>query len=170
MEKKDFYFGILFILLSVFIFFFLLWPKWQSFSLLKNERILKEKELESLNKYIQTLKTNQEKLKDYEVPLSKIDLALPSDPSFPELFNFIQNTCSLKGILLEDIGSIQKTEKDGIKEWKIELTFGGNYPAFKEILYSLENSARLIEVEKISFSSPQKEVFHFKVDLTIRSY
>lgn len=170
MKKIEVYLSIFLFLISFFVILVLVFPKYQSLPILKNDVLQKKSEYENLENYHQQLREISEKLENYKEPLSKIDFALPENPSLPEFFNFIQNLTSLSGLSLEEIGStLMGGER--LKEWKIILNLKGDYPAFKNFLSSLEKSARLIEIDKISFSSlKEKELFNFNLEIKIRGY
>lgn len=155
---------------SVLLFFLLIWPKYQSLSSLNKEISQKTSEFQSQEKYFQDLQKTSEELKKYQDSLSKIDSALPSDPSLPELFNFLQNFSSQSGLSLKKISPSSISPKEELKESRVDLTLSGDYPSFKNFLSVLEKSARMIELEKIFFSSPQKETESFDFNLTIKVY
>ena len=172
MENKIYPYLIIFpIFLSVLLLFLLIWPKYQNLSSLNKEISKKELEFQSQEEYFQNLKDISERLKEYQESLSKIDSALPSNPSLPELCNFLQKTSSQSGLSLKEISpSSIATGGEEIKESKVNLTLAGSYPSFKNFLSVLEKSARMIELEKISFSSPKKETESFDFDLIIKVY
>jgi Tfp pilus assembly protein PilO len=156
-------------LISFFIF-----PKYQKFNSFKKEILAKEKELSSQEKYFETLKETSEELKKYETSLSKIDSALPQNPSLPELLNFIQKASSQSGLSLKEISPAVTSplEKSEIKETRINFLLVGSYQDFKNFLFILEKSARLIDVENISFASPKEKegLFNFAITIKVYSY
>jgi Tfp pilus assembly protein PilO len=181
--KKEDYLSIFLLLASILIFFFLVYPKYQSLYSLKSQALQKKEEYQNLEIYHQQLREIFEKLKNYQDSLSKIEFALPENPSLPEFFDFIQKLASLSGLSLSQISSslvseaVSKGElapppsEKELKEWKIALTLNGDYYSFKNFLSSLEKSARLVEINKISFSSSkEKGIFDFNLDIKIRGY
>jgi Tfp pilus assembly protein PilO len=135
---------------------------------LKAQALQKREEYKNLENYYQQLREIFEKLKNYQDSLSKIDFALPENPSIPEFFNFIQKLASLSGLSLSKIDSSLISEEE-LKEWKINLSLKGDYNSFKNFLSSLEKSARFIEIDKISFSG-ENGIFDFNLELKIRGY
>lgn len=162
------------LLLSVFLFCFLIWPKYQNLSLLRAEISQKMLELQSLQEYFGELKGLLEQLKEDQDSLSKIDSALPFNPSLSELFNFIQEASSQSGLFLKQVSLVkvsgEKEIKGEIKESKVDLTLSGDYSSLKNFISILEKSARIIEIERISFVSPKKEKENFDFYLTINVY
>jgi len=172
MKNYLFYIAI-FLLSSIFLIFFLISPNYQSLISLKKEILIREAELQSQEKYFQDLKNTAEALKKQETILSKIDTALPTDSSLPELLDFIQKKTSQSGLSLNSISpaTILSGEEKGLKEIRITFTVVGGYSDFKSFLSILEKSARLIEIENMSFSSPEKEgPFTFNLTIKVYSY
>lgn len=164
------------LVLAVILGIVLLWPKYQDIQELNSAIKEKEVELQSKEDYFSQLRGISQRLTEYEEGLSKVSSAFPQDPSLPSLFNFFKETASQTGLLLEDIKMRGIKEREGgpkrIKEIHSTFTLSGLYPDFKNFLSALEKSARLIEVEKISFSSPKelREPFSFQVNIKTHSY
>jgi len=171
MKKYPFY-TIIFFSFSLLLIFVLILPTYQDLTSLRKKISEKEAELEIQEKYFQELQKISEELKNYEIPLSKIDSALPLKPSLPELLNFIQKASSQSGLSLKEIGqaSTFSVEKEKIKETKLDLVLVGSYSDFKNFLSVLEKSARIIEVENISFSTPKEGSFNFILTIKVYSY
>lgn len=135
----------------------LIWPKTQESKTLQNDIKVKKGEIEQAKNYFKKLGELKIQMEtDYLDELSKIGAALPSDASvaMPSFLKFLQETAGQAGLTLKSISpssDVSATE-EGIKELKVELSVEGSYAAFKNFLLALENSARLIEVESISFS------------------
>ena len=173
MKNYPFYTTIFFIF-SFFLFVFLVFPKYQTLNVFKKEVLEKQEEFHSQEKYFETLQNASEELKKYEGPLSKVDSALPKNPSLPELLNFIQKASSQSGLSLKGISPAVTLpfEKGEIKETRINFLLVGSYPDFKNFLSILEKSARLIDVENISFSLPKEKegLFNFAITIKVYSY
>ena len=173
MKNYPFYTTIFFIF-SFFLFVFLVFPKYQTLNVFKKEVLEKQEEFRSQEKYFETLQDASEELKKYEGPLSKVDSALPKNPSLPELLNFIQKASSQSGLSLKGISPAVTLpfEKGEIKETRINFLLVGSYSDFKNFLSILEKSARLIDVENISFAlAKEKEgLFNFNITIKVYSY
>lgn len=182
MEKYILYIGIL-LIISLLLVFFLVFPKYQDWGVLKNEVAIKQAELESQEKYFGELQRISEEIKQYQDNLSKIDTILPPGSELADFYDFLQKVASQSGLALGKIGAgtAAAVEGQNIKETKISIGVTGNYSALKNFIQSLENSARLIEVESITFSSvspgmqsqeqkQEKDVFSFSLTIKTRSY
>ena len=56
-----------------------------------------------------------------------------------------------------------------LKETQIKLQLVGSYPSLKSFLSDLEKSSRIIEVDSLSFATPE-EIGPFTFDLVIKVY
>lgn len=151
-----------------------IWPKYQELKFLEQRNKEKRTEIETKEKYIQGLKKMAEELKNYQVQLAKIDSALPSEPGLAALFNFFQKVSSQQGLVLTQVSPFlfqTHPEIKNLKETEVSVAFSGSYPSFKNFLSVLEKSARLIEVESISFLTQEKEgLLNFDLKIKVYSY
>ncbi len=149
-------------------------PQYQILKLIQEEVRARQTELQSKEEYLSNLKKASDKLKEYEVQISKIDSILPPDPGLPALFDFVQNASSQSGLVLKGISpSNTKISQsfEGIQETELSLILSGSYSSFKNFLSVLEKTSRLIEIKSISFSSPEKEnPFNFNLKTRVYSY
>ena len=159
----------------------ILWPKFQELKIIQKNIEEKKAELQSKKEYFSKLNEIKIELGKYEEELSKINSALPENPSLPTFFNFLQKTSSQTGLVLKEVGAFSVSpSKDfpNLQETTLSLKLLGSYSSFKDFLSTLEKSARLIETENISFSSPEakpgaeeeKEPFAFNLKLKTYSY
>jgi len=167
--KKEVFYSIFFLIFSVLLFFLLISPKQVSLSTLNSELLQKKQEFESSDRSFQEILKTSERLKNYQEEISKVDSALPEDPSIPSLFNFIQKSSSQSGLLLENIGSINVKEEGKLKKWTTNIKLKGDYSSFKNFVSILEKSARLIKVEKISLLI-EKETPTYNLTISFFSY
>jgi Tfp pilus assembly protein PilO len=188
MEKKllitVILFGLSFVIGLVFCF-----PKFQEMRVAQKELESKETELEQRKAYFEEIDILSEKLKQYPDELAVIDFALPDDFSLPFLFDFFEKIVSRNGLFLTNISQSQgsqssprssrssekteisdKTESGNkLKESRTSISLSGSYSAFKNFLYSMEKSARLIEVESASFSLPQDKTSTLNFNITVKT-
>jgi Tfp pilus assembly protein PilO len=152
----------------------ILWPRFQDLRLLNRQIGEMQAQLQSQENYFSKLNDTKAEFKTYELELSKIDSALPDDPSLPSLLNFIQKACSQSGLVLKSISPFASSaleEKTQLQASQTSIQVSGPYSVFKNFLATLENSARLIEVENIAFSSPQEEnIINFNLKIKVTSY
>jgi Tfp pilus assembly protein PilO len=156
-------------------------PKYKNLTLLQLKVKEKESELQLEKEYFSQLAETSEKLKKHEESLSKINSALSPDPRLPALFNFLQAAASQNGLVLKKIAPspTNPLEEELLKEgWSPEtretganLTVSGSYPSFKNFLFTLEKTSRMIETENISFLSPEEEgPIDFSLRIKVYSY
>lgn len=173
MQKPIIGTAIISILLILGIIFY--WqPKYQEINNLRMEIKEKKIELENKEAYFSELSQFSLKLEKYSSELDKINSFLPTSPGIPDIFSFLQKESFQNGLTLDKIGlekpSLLKKESR-IFKIPLSLTLSGHYSAFKNFLSSIQKSARLIEIESISFSAPDKEeTFSFNLKIKIYSY
>jgi Tfp pilus assembly protein PilO len=154
------------------VFLFLL-PTYKEIKSFRFEIEKKEAEIKYQEEKISHLNNLIEKLNQYQPELQKIQAALPPDPSLPSLFYLLQKKASDSGLTLEEISAFSISpfkEKERIKQINFEIKASGSYQAFKDFLLALEKSARLIEIEELSFSAPIKKETPISYQLKIKTY
>jgi len=156
-------------------------PKYQNLNLLQLKVKEKEAEFQSEKEYFSNLDDISEKLKKYEESLSKINSALATEPRLPSLLNFLQTAASQSGLVLKKIAPTlpsplrEELVKEGwsseIRETGINLAVAGSYSSFKNFLSTLEKTARMAEVESISFSTVEEAgPIDFNLRIKVYSY
>ncbi len=159
--------------LSLLLIFALLLPEYRTLNYLKQNIFKKDFELRSYEKHFQELQGILDEIKEKEESFLKIESALPKDSSLTELLNLFQKAASRSGLILEKVspGPTSFIEKGEIKTSKVNLFLKGDYSDFKDFLSIIESSARLIEVDNISFSySEGKKLFNFNIITGVHSY
>jgi len=148
-------------------------PSYQEWSDINQKAKLKELESRSQQNYYDSLQEASAVLKENSASLAKIDAGLPQKPDLPSLFEYFQKTCSQNGLILETISApnISDTEKFSGRKIGFSLTMSGTYLSFKNLLAAFQKSARLIEIESVSFHAPDKgDIFNFNISLETYSY
>ncbi len=156
------------LILILFLGIGLVVSNYQKLSLFKLRVREKTVELQSEKDYFSKIDTFSKKLKENEESLAKINSSLTIGPEISNLCYFFQKAVSRSGLVLKKIspGTTNNIEEKLIKEgWSEELqqtetnlTVAGSYNSFKNFLSTLEKTARMIEIENISFSIiPVKE-------------
>ena len=157
--------------------YFVWWPKYQEFSAKKKEIETKDEEIKRREEYLAKINSLSEELLNFEREVLKIKTALPSKISVAALFNFLERTGLENGLMMEEtnIGEIYEIEKteDNVQKMPLEISFTGSYPSFKNFLFSVYQSSRLIEVKSINFNYPLQEdsrLLVFKLELQSHFY
>jgi Tfp pilus assembly protein PilO len=172
--------------LSIFLAVIFLWPRYQEFHNLLIQIENKEQEIQYQAEYYQALASVSEKLKEHQAKLEKIDLALPTGlEQSLILLKLLQKIASENGLILTSISplSIKPLPQNArLKEIQGTLELTGSYPALRNFLRALEKSARLIEVDNISFSTPRpllvpggpeveaSDIFNFQLAIRTKAY
>jgi Tfp pilus assembly protein PilO len=148
--------------------FFVLWPKYQELKVVELNIDNQEIELKTKKEYLQMLEELKLELEKNAAELAKVDSALPTDPSVPSLFNYLQVAASQAGLILTEISPFSVADSSalaGLKEIGFNVKISGTYPSVKSFISTLERSARMIEVESISLSSSEEGSFNFDLGL-----
>lgn len=172
-------------LLGISIF---IWPKYQQLQNLKTQERMYENQLRGQRSYALNLQEISQKLNAHPEALKKIDTALPDFPKIASLLNFLARASQDNGLLLNEIGSVsvrpifregereqrqpqeESRERKRLKEIRFSIKLLGDYPSLKNFLSRLEKSARLIEVERIFFTSTPTGIFKYELGLKVHSY
>lgn len=160
--------------------FFIIYPKYQDVALLESQVTQSKADIYNKEAHLDNLEKLSAKLQQYEEKLRKIDAALPTEPSFPTLFAFLQRTVAENGLILEDINftPVVSRKKQDISSSRmvadqegemgaeggvgstsevqdIYFTFDstGSYDALKNFIFSLERSSKIWEIVSLSISS-----------------
>ena len=158
---------------AVLLIFTLVFPKYRDLDYLKKEIIIRESELQSQEEHSQKLSGILEEIEVRRDSISKIESALPEEPSLSELLNFLQKSASQSGLILEEVSPqvVGGGVKGEIGDTLVNLVLKGTYPDFKSFLSLIENSARLIEANSISFEySEEGDLLSFEMSIKVRSY
>lgn len=149
-------------------------PSYQELNLTEAQIEEKNTDLLYQDERIAELRGLSDQLKDHQESLDKITMALPDDPSLPSLLRDLEAQASKSGLVLRNIGlaSVSKESLNAkVKNIEVDIFLVGSYSALKEFLQNLENSARLLDVKKISFSRPQAGgAFTFNLLIQAHSY
>ncbi|HOK35355.1 MAG TPA: hypothetical protein PLL80_01760 [Candidatus Pacearchaeota archaeon] len=194
--KSPLFIGLFLIIALVMGVFFTIpgYQEWSSFSKEVNQLQL---EIKNQDQYFNSLKNISEELKNYEDKVSKINAALPDDPSLSSLGAFFNEKASQNGLILNELiksstieskdlsqeqtssveeGGTEATtstqQNKVVKETTLTLILTGPYPSLRTFLIDLERSARLIEIEEVSLSSSEtgEGIFNFNLRLKVYSY
>lgn len=128
---------------------------------------------------LDSLKKKKEEIAKHGEGGAKMKRGLPenSEPSY--LLELVQEAVSREALMLAQIESIstsirKKKERGNLKEASVSLEVKGSYRSFLALLSRLEKSARLIEVDWVSFSVPEEaeesSLLDFEVSLRTHSF
>lgn len=158
------------------------WPRYQELDNLRVQIENEKQEIQNQNEYYQELSLISKELDKHREELTKIDSALSLNPPLLSLLKYLQKIAPENGLILTGISSFLTKpipERADIKEIQGSLKLSGSYSSLKNFLKTLEKSARLIEVDSISFSASQNkegetveisEIFNFSLSIRTKSY
>jgi Tfp pilus assembly protein PilO len=129
--------------------------------------------LDNQTQYFSKISEIENKLQQSADVIGKIDSAIPNGIDFSTLVTFFEKTGKETGVIIKSINMGNQTIKAGqerLKENSFFISIVGTYAAFKNFLYKLENSARLFEVDEITFSNAKTGTDFFNYSLKLRAY
>lgn len=166
--------------ISILVAVFLLWPNFQIFSQLQDQRQERALELKNLEAYFAQLQKLREEIASQ--PAEKVMLieqSLPDEPSLPSLYEALSQTANQSGLALRSINSfvgVMPSEQSGelplqFRTIEVIMEMEGTYEALKEFLADTRMLPRLINVKSLEFESPERGgIFKFTVSLQAYSY
>lgn len=182
---------IILLIINLILIFLFVFPRYQETEKLQMSLYQKQQEYDSQSDY--NIKVS-EVLKNVESRgdiLEKIDSALPGAFSLSDVVDFLQRKAAENKLAVQLISYSrvlpqlpQNTAGGSVSQLK-SVTFmvdlSGSYRDFKNFLFSLEKSARLFEVNTMSFASKspekdkdftqnQSENYDFKLELKTHTY
>ena len=133
------------------------WPQYQTFSAKKDLLEARILELRQKEAYFANLEKIYEQIQNYKPELEKINSAIPTEYSLPEMYNFIKATAEKNGLILKNISQAKLGAPTGAANQGVSLSISieGDYPGLKEFISALYQNIRLIEVKTMGFSSPK---------------
>lgn len=149
--------SVIMVVVALILIFLFLIPAYQKMNALQNELTRKQVEYDGKLAYYTKIDDLIKGIEDRKEALEKIDSALPSDFYFSSLVYFFQKESALAGLgvtstTLSQISPPNKKTK--IRDIIFNLNVSGTYDDFKNFLSVLDQSARLFEVNSVSFSTP----------------
>jgi Tfp pilus assembly protein PilO len=170
--KSNLISSLILILFSILFAYFFSLPKYQKWQQTIQKSNLLEKEIRNEEEYFSDLRRLRDTLMERRQDVDKLNTILPNNCSFAELLNFIQNLASQNGFLLSAVSSISLSQvpQTSIYKMAVNITLSGDYSSLKKVLSGIENSSRLIEVEKIDFSAPEKGPTSFNFTISAKCY
>lgn len=160
MDKKRLFFSIIILAAIGLVIVFLILPQVSRVKNVRSEIDNLKAELSRKTELSEKIDEMILKYNELVAKIQKIDLTIPKGPQKPELIVQIESLAKENGLILESIVFREPTQKEavGYKILNISLTLSGNYLAFKNFLTALEQNIRLMDVQLIDFSSPERVV------------
>lgn len=173
---------VILLFVTLILIFYLDLPKYNAFQDILTEVGKKDAEFKGKNAYYIEVTSVYKELELYEDSLKKMETALPEKFALSPLINLIYKEATGNGIIIQRIGTGKiASASSGVastSEISITLNIIGEYLALEKFLSALEDSARLIEGETVSFSVeiPTKEkpqpskVYPVNLEIKVHSY
>ncbi len=159
-------------------------PKYQESSSLENKLAQNQAKYDADANYYAKIASLAKDIEDKKDLLEKINIALPANSSLAPLVYFFQKKGAESGLVVKSVVMAKNSSSGDNKEIKdiiFTLNVLGNYQGLKKFLTSLDSSARLFEVNAISFKAPissqdvsksknQQQSYDFQLEVETHSY
>lgn len=172
---------ILFVILL--LIFFLVVPKYKALRNLELDLAQKQAEYQAQFDYYSEVDKSYREIKDKKDEIQKIDDALPPKPDFGQVVYYFQERARESGLLFKTF-TLSQSPGTNMRSIVFSLSLSGSYTSLGKFMASLENSARLFEISRISFGSAVQQqvegskvkapvgepVFNFSLEVKTQSY
>lgn len=170
---------IIFIISSILIILFVA-PKYQESLDLQDSVAMAQAKYNGKSAYSAQVSALIKDVESRKDALEKVDSALPNQFSFAPLMNFFQKKGVESGLTITKVAfsQISKPQDNQIRNVTFTVNMSGNYQSFKKFLLAMDASARLFEVNAISFSHPagilkpinQQQTYDFQMEVMTHTY
>jgi len=169
--------------LSVVFSYFLALPQYNNLAELRSHVLDTQEELRNREEYISRLRGLSDGLRDHQPAVDKINYAFPEKADVPEVLVFLEQTASTNGLIIEEINVSAKsksasasTVSSKIREKELTVSLLGKVESLTSFLAEVERSARLLEIDSLSFEylegelDAAQEIFSFEVIFNVHSW
>jgi Tfp pilus assembly protein PilO len=152
--------------ISFIIIFQYIYPNYRKLSFLSKMSLDLENRIERLESYIQNINGIFQKKENYQEEIKLMENSLSKENLIPNFINFIQTEGSNSGILITaiKISPLEESSNKNVKEMSFQINFSASYNSLKNFISKLENSAKIIYFDKISF---QRKIETNDLDISI---
>jgi len=152
--------------ISFIIIFQYIYPNYRKLSSLSKMPLDLENKIERLESYIQNINGIFQKKENYQEEIKLMENSLSKENLIPNFINFIQTEGSNSGILITaiKISPLEESSNKNVKEMSFQINFSASYNSLKNFISKLENSAKIIYFDKISF---QRKIETNDLDISI---
>jgi|SRR3989344_305104 len=168
------------IVMGIVVFLFVM-PKYRELSLLQSVLAQRQAEYDSESAYNEKIAEMIRGMDSKKDAVDKINSALPADVNFSPLVYFFQKETAEAGLNLKSITFTKVSSPavgQSVKNISFNLLLSGGYQSLKDLLLTLDLSARLFEVNSISFRSAPKPaaatsetpIYDFQLEVVTHTY
>ena len=168
------------------VFFFII-PKYQESQVLQASVLEREAEYNRQSEYYAKVFTLLKNIKDRKDTLEKVDTALPPKVAFAPLVYFLQkradeNKLAIQSLVFSQVPpetnalELPTEAEQEVKDLIFTLSISGGYQNLKNFLLTLEQSARLFQINSITFvallqqSQNSLPIYNFNLDIQTHYY
>ncbi len=172
----------IFLILIIVLFFLFVIPKYQEYRELAQTIFQKQAQYSGESIYYARITNILTELQNRAQTLDKINSALPKATAVGPLVDFIQTMGAANGVTITSavfsqslpsavLDPLASAAANQIKDVAFTVNATGSYQGLKQFMIALDNSARLFEVNTVSFSTAEKpQQYSLKLEVTTHSY
>jgi len=162
----------------ILLVFFLVWPEYKTLGELQTSLGRKIAEYNAQTGYYGEIEKTYLELQSRKDDIEKINEALPAaelDPTFGKLIYYLQGVADDNGLVAKNI-FLSETNSTvagaaSIKNISFSMDLLGEYSSLEGFLIALEKSARIFEVESVSFGASSGTLLNnYNVKIVTHSY
>lgn len=169
----------LFLAISLALFFLLVMPRYDEYNVLKASLTEKRAQHQDKSDYYKQLVNIVTEIELKKESLDKINNALPPTDSVAKVIYFLQEEAEKNNLDIRSVTFSKTIQPQGkkFKETSFTVSLFGDYKNFKKFISILDNSARIFEMEIISFENEvdpsgeqSQSTSHYRLDIKTHSY
>lgn len=160
MDRRRLIISIIILAAIVLVVIFLILPQWSNVTNLQSQINSTKAELSQKTDLAKKLDEMLSKYDEVFNKVQKVDFVVPKDSQRPELIVQLESLAKDNGLVLSSLEFSEAPKKEGeqLKTLNISLALAGTYEAFKNFILSAEQNLRIMDIESVSFSAPEKVV------------
>jgi Tfp pilus assembly protein PilO len=145
-------------------------PVWSEISTVRAEIKSKEGTVNLERQVIEKLNSINQVLDSQKSSVERLEQAIPTTESKPELLSIMENLASQNGLSLKGVNievapedtaaakrSARTPDSISLKKIIIDISASGSYSSFKSWLDAVEKNLRITDISKITFKIPEKK-------------
>lgn len=164
------------VVIALALGYFMVLPKFGELQSVKQRLEQKNVEIQNRQDYFASLEKMSNDLDRHSDGLKKMGTALPVNPDVPAFMNFAQATAMQSGLVLKsiDYSGQNKTSGDSmslygeaaieetapsvylLRDYGVSVALSGSYANFKDFLFRIENSSRMVKVSSVGVSTAKE--------------
>jgi Tfp pilus assembly protein PilO len=168
-KHKLFLFIISIVAISWAIYSFLLLPQWSEFDQLTAQYVTERQQIKVIEDFLLVHPNPEQYVVDLDHKLLYVDSLLPDNPEISSLLIQVEQLSRECGVQLGYVKPTMVTNKEGYREFEIEILLNGSFIQSMNFLNKFENNSRFTNVTTIAMLAG-KNGLESKISAKVYSY